>query len=245
MSIMASTMPEPDGFDWQARESELADDSLSTQSGEVVDLDKARADVLCLLAEQAGTAVDWDTYTVTTPRGGTHLYYQHPAGEPLLRNTSGDHGNGLGWLIDTRAHGGYVVAAGSTINGRPYTVAHHADPTPLSAWLAERLTPKPLPPQQPVVVDLGAGRRAAYLQAAIRGQVGAVTRAGNGGRNAALYASAVALGQLVAGGALTEQDVTGLLTQAALSAGLRPAETAHTIASGLRAGAHRPRSVAA
>jgi hypothetical protein len=111
--------------------------------------------------------------------------------------------------------------------------------------LAERLTPKPLPPQQPVVVDLGTGRRASYLQAAIRGQVDAVTRATNGARNAALYASAVALGQLVAGGALTEQDVTGLLTQAALLTGLRPAETAHTIASGLRAGARRPRSVAA
>ncbi|MDI1465047.1 DNA primase, partial [Catellatospora sp. KI3] len=56
---------------------------------------------------------------------------------------------------------------------------------------------------------------------------------------------AVALGQLVAGGALREQDVEGLLTQAAFSIGLRPMETARTIASGLRAGARRPRTVAA
>src|SRR5207253_11353884 len=34
-------------------------------------------DVLCVLAERAGAAVEWDTWTVRTGRGGTHLYYRH------------------------------------------------------------------------------------------------------------------------------------------------------------------------
>lgn len=203
------------------------------------------AGVFATVCHHAGQPYPDRTYTVTTGRGGTHLYYRHPAAGPRLRNTSGERGHGLGWLVDTRAHGGYVVAAGSIVNGRPYLVARNVEPMALPGWLADRLAPPPLPPQRPVRVALATDRHSAYLRAAIGRQVDHVTRAPAGQRNHALYTSAVALGQLVAGGALSEQDVTGLLTQAALSAGLRPAETARTIASGLRAGAKRPRSVAA
>jgi hypothetical protein len=63
--------------------------------------------------------------------------------------------------------------------------------------------------------------------------------------NNALYVAAVALGQLVAGHELDEHHVTAWLTEAATQVGQRPGETARTIASGLRAGAKRPRSVAA
>jgi hypothetical protein len=199
------------------------------------------SDVLAFLCEHYGQPYPADTYTVTTGRGGTHLYYRHPASGPALRNSAGL----LGWLVDTRAHGGYVVAAGSVAGGYPYTVAHDADPMPLPGWLAERLAPKPLPAQEFMTVELGTDRRGAYLRTAIDRQLEHVTKAPAGQRNGALYTSAVALGQLVAGGALSEQDVTGLLTQAALSSGLRPRETARTIASGLRAGARRPRAVAA
>ena len=181
------------------------------------------------------------TYTVRTGRGGTHLYYRHADAGPALRNTAGS----LGWLVDTRAHGGYVVAAGSTVNGNRYTTTHDAEPASLPDWLGVLLRPAPLPPQQPVHIDLATDRHGAYLRAALAGQIERVTNAPEGGRNRALYLSAVALGQLVAGGALAENDVTRLLTQAALSTGLQPAETARTIASGLRAGAARPRSVAA
>ncbi|MDI1466450.1 bifunctional DNA primase/polymerase, partial [Catellatospora sp. KI3] len=74
------------------------------------------ADVLDTLMDQAG-AVMARTRTVTTPSGGLHLYYRHPSG-PQLRNTAGR----LGPLVDSRAHGGYVVAAGSVIDGVPYAV---------------------------------------------------------------------------------------------------------------------------
>ncbi|MFF3614642.1 hypothetical protein [Streptomyces sp. NPDC002580] len=63
--------------------------------------------------------------------------------------------------------------------------------------------------------------------------------------NNALYIAAVALGQLVAGGELSEADVTGWLLTAALQVGQGEREAWRTIASGLRAGAQRPRTVAA
>ena len=197
-------------------------------------------DTLADLAAQHAAGID-ATYTVTTGRGGTHLYYRHPEDGPALRNTAGT----LGPMVDTRAHGGYVVAAGSTVAGRPYVVDLDTDPAPLPAWLAALLAPAPLPPQRPVVVDLGTGRAGGYVRAAVAREVDRVTTAAAGERNRALYIAAVALGQLVAGGALGEDDAQSVLEQAGVTAGLRTAEAYRTVRSGLTAGAHRPRKVAA
>jgi hypothetical protein len=82
------------------------------------------------------------------------------------------------------------------------------------------------------------------VAAAIRRQVAHLTAAPDGQRNHALFASAVALGQLAAGGALTDDDVATVLEPAALSIGLSPGEIARTIASGLRTGARNPRHLA-
>ncbi|MFG1607429.1 bifunctional DNA primase/polymerase [Actinoplanes sp. NPDC049265] len=201
--------------------------------------------LLCARHDDDGTPEAWHTYTVGTGRGGTHLYYRHPAGGPALRNTAGERGNGLGWLVDTRAHGGYVVAAGSTVAGRPYTVTRDADVADLPAWLAERLRPAPLPAQRPVTVDLPHGRAGAYVNAAITRQLDHLRTAPEGERNHTLYFSAVALGQLAAGGALPVDQAATLLEQTALSIGLTRFETLRTIRSGLTAGARRPRTVAA
>ncbi len=200
-------------------------------------------DVLAVLAERAGQPYPADTYTVTTWSGGTQLYYRHPTG-PELRNTAGR----LGWLIDTRGPGGYVVAAGSTVNGSTYTVVQDAAPLPLPDWLADPLRPAPLPARRPGPVALGTGRQAAYLHAAIERETSLLTQAGEGTRNYALYTAATALGQLAAGGALAEADVFAALEPVARSLPgrhrLTGREISRTIASGLRAGARRPRSVA-
>ena len=93
------------------------------------------------------------------------------------------------------------------------------------------------------------GRRSGYLDAAIRAETERVRTACEGERNHVLYTAAVALGQLVAGGSLTEPDVRAVLTDAAsaqVAAGAYTAwEADKTISSGLRAGAKRPRQVAA
>lgn len=195
--------------------------------------------VLTDLARQAGHAYPHPTYTVTTGRGGTHLYYQHPESGPALRNTAGT----LGVLVDTRAHGGYVVAASSTVNSRPYTVELDIDPVPLPGWLAGLLAPAERPTYRPAVVALPADRHGRYVAAAIRRQVDHLSAAGEGHRNHALFTSAVALGQLAAGGALSEDEVYAVLEPAALSTGLPAGEIARTIASGLRVGARNPRSL--
>ncbi|QDY11048.1 bifunctional DNA primase/polymerase [Micromonospora sp. HM134] len=196
-------------------------------------------DVLAALAARHNGTVD-ATYTQTTGRGGSHLFYRHPTSGPKLRNTTGERG-GLGWKVDTRAHGGYVVAAGSTVNSRPYTVALDCEPAPLPGWIAGLLTPAARPVYRPAVVALPPDRRGRYVAAAIRRQVEHLTAAREGQRNHALFVSAVALGQLAAGGALTDDDVWAVLEPAAASIGLPAREIAHTIANGLRVGARNPR----
>lgn len=203
-------------------------------------------DVLAVVAEQAGQELPGDTLTVRTPSGGLHLYYAAPA-DAELRKTEGDRGNGLGWKIDTRAWGGYMVAPGSTIDGRAYEVLADREPAPLPDWLVDRLAPAPLP-AAPVVPIRPRAPRSRYLEAAIRAECAKVHAAPKSQRNAALYAAALALGQLVAGDALTEAEHADVLLTAA---GRHIAERAYserqarqTIASGLRAGANRPRRIA-
>jgi hypothetical protein len=205
-------------------------------------------DVFLLVCHDAGQLPPLDTRTVTTPSGGMHLYFAAPPGDEL-RNTEGDRGRGLGWHIDTRAGGGYVVASGSIVNGRHYELVEDTDPAPLPDWLIERLRPAPLPrPARPVRVS-GTDRRARYLDAVLRAEYARVAKAPRGQRNSTLYVAAVALGQLVAGGSLAEHDARQTLLSAAsrhIGVGAYSERQAElTIASGLRKGANRPRAVAA
>ncbi|WP_344941534.1 bifunctional DNA primase/polymerase [Actinomadura miaoliensis] len=210
------------------------------------------SDVFAEVCAEAGQPVPWETFQVRTRRGGFHLYFTAPDPTPegvRLGNTSDDHGNGLGWKVDTRGAGGYVVGPGSFVDlpdgTGAYVPIHTPDPAPLPGWLAERLRPAPRPPQRPVVVHLATGRRAAYLDAAIKASLEAVAAAPQGRRNATLYGAAVALGQLVAGGALDPASTEQLLVNAAVQTGQTEAAARRTIHSGFRAGAERPRRVPA
>src|SRR5690606_37593779 len=122
---------------------------------------------------------------------------------------------------------------GSVIGGCGYEVVHDVDPAPLPGWLADRLTPAPIPDPTPVVVNLRDGRAGRYAAAALADQTRRIAEAAEGGRNQALFVSATALGQLVAGGLLDEATVRDALTAAALDAGLTPGEAYRTIGSGL------------
>ncbi|MEY9946255.1 bifunctional DNA primase/polymerase [Kitasatospora sp. GAS1066B] len=195
-------------------------------------------DALAQLAEQAGQLFPDETYTVRTRRG-LHLYFAAPAGVEL-RNTA----SALGWKVDTRASGGYVVGAGSTVDGSHYVVLRGEEPAPLPDWIRKLLLPAPLPPQTHVTTKLTANdRHNAYLRAAEKGELERVASARPGQRNRALYLAAVALGQLVAGGELSATEVAERLIAAALAKGLAEREARATVASGFRAGARRPRMV--
>jgi hypothetical protein len=200
-----------------------------------------------LATEAGGESGLGETFTVATPSGGWHLYFTHPEGGAPLRNTAST----LAYLVDTRSHGGYVVAPGSRTDASSYAAIHKGAAAPLPAWLTERLTPAQRPAHTtatpvPAAARLArterrTGRLAAYLAAAIDRETTAVATAAEGGRNHRLYCAAVALGQLVAGGHLAEHEAAEPLTAAAGTAGLGANEAARTISSGITAGAKNPR----
>ena len=197
------------------------------------------ADVLAVILDRAGQHLS-ATYTVTTPSGGRHLYFTTPPGLRL-----GNTARLLGPLIDTRAIGGQVVAPPTRIPDGSYVVAEAAPLAATPTWLSAALTPTPRPTDQarPVTGIVQAPDR--YLRAAVTAELRRITEAGEGGRNHALLVAAIALGQLVAGGALVEDDVRALLTHAAAAHVTAGAYSAHqansTITSGLRRGATNPR----
>ncbi|MER5461997.1 bifunctional DNA primase/polymerase [Streptomyces sp. NPDC002668] len=173
------------------------------------------AATLAALCERAGQPLP-TTRTVRTASGGQHLYFTTPPGKNL-RNTAGT----LGPLIDTRAAGGYVVAAGSITPAGRYTITEDCDPAPLPGWILNAL--RPATPDMPTVPAIAIGGRASrYATAALRGEVRNVATAPDGTRNARLLRAARALGRLVASGDLDRGEVEQALSQAVLGAATRP-----------------------
>ncbi|WP_329387403.1 bifunctional DNA primase/polymerase [Streptomyces sp. NBC_01351] len=187
-------------------------------------------EVFMAVCERAGHPVPADTFTVRTGRGGLHLYFTSPEGK-RLRGSAGR----LGWKVDTRAWGGYVVAPGSVVHRRPYKVINAVDPIPLPTWLSDRLTPPPAPaPLSVSTVRARIGRADRYATAALDGELAKLAAAPDGEHNLTLYRAAYALGRLVAAGTLSEQEVTDRLTEAALAKGLTESRTASSIRDGIR-----------
>lgn len=184
------------------------------------------ADVLAVIAERHDAPYPDGTYAVATPSGGSHLYFLAPDG-PALRNTAGT----LGWKVDTRAVGGYVVAAGSAVGQRPYTVTVDTGPAPLPAWLTGLLRPAPLRPVEPAAPATRNASR--YADAVLTGETDNVARTREGGRNQALYQAARNVGKFVAFGDLTRAEVEERLLSAALAAGLTEREAVPAIRSAL------------
>jgi len=70
-----------------------------------------------------------DTYTQQTPTGGLHIVYRTDV--PLKQGI-----NKLGAKLDTRGKGGYIVGAGSVIDGQKYTVIKDVPAVSIPPWLA-------------------------------------------------------------------------------------------------------------
>ena len=187
------------------------------------------------------------TFTVASARGGRHLYFRQPDGA-ALRNTTGSNRAGLGPLIDTRGHGGYIVAPGSDFKGGTYRIEHGASVAPLPSWITRELATRhsmaalphaPAPSRMPITDR----RRTAYGNAALRRSANTVATAPEGTRNDTLNREAFRLGRLIGGGIIEHDDAVTTLRRAARKAGLLPIETETTIGSGLSAGISYPRSI--
>jgi hypothetical protein len=130
------------------------------------------------------------TRMASTPSGGAHLYFRAPDGFEI-RNSAGRLGPGL----DVRAHGGYVVAPPSTINGKAYRwdITEPAKVLP-EAWA------KAMQPPKPRQVNIGdrpvIGQGARYGVAALHGEADIVAKAKTGQRNDTVTRSAFKVGTI-------------------------------------------------
>jgi hypothetical protein len=201
----------------------------------VVDLDMPKdkgssdaptgAATFAALCERAGHAIP-DTYRTRTASGGQHLHFTAPDGIRLA-NTAGT----IAELVDTRAWGGYVVAAGSLTPTGAYEALCGSVAAPLPAWLQSILKPAPRAPQAPSVAVAGQSRR--YADVALAAEAQNVSTAQLGAREAALFRAARALGRFVAWGDLPRHVVEQALQEAGEAAGLTVAECRSTLRSAL------------
>jgi hypothetical protein len=234
-----------------------------------LDLEEIRAisgvDLFAKVMRHLGGVERLNTRITRTPSGGLHVWFSAPTGV-LIRSSKGEaHGNGhvtgLGWQIDVRAHGGYVVAPGSITKLGMYRLVRDLPAMPLPDWLAWWLattgltgrpadgtaTPHKTATRGATHLDtgpqhVGSGRGVRIATAALADEcreLAAMTT--DSGRNNALNRAAYKLGGYIPDGYLTEQDVTDALTDAALSCGLGDREIARTIRSALPAGMKHPR----
>lgn len=99
-------------------------------------------DVLAVLALAHGDTSHLETFSVQTPSGGWHYYFNAPQDIEITNSASR-----IGPLVDVRAaggeYGGYVVGPGSSINGQQYKVANRAEVLELAPWLREAAAAPP------------------------------------------------------------------------------------------------------
>lgn len=170
-----------------------------------------------------------------TGSGGLHLFYSHPGGQVM----SGARKYGDG--VDSKADGGYIVAAPSVAPSGPYD------------WTPDGRQDHPLtlmPDGLAALVRAPVDRRTAFgrsgrigeasvgsTRARLRGLLTAVLEAPEGTRNDRLHWAASRAGEMVAAGEVDECTVVTILQRAALDVGLSPSEVGDarrgTIGSGL------------
>ncbi|WP_435858213.1 bifunctional DNA primase/polymerase [Streptomyces umbrinus] len=213
--------------------------------------------VLAALRGQRNPAEDITTLRVTTPSGGLHVWYRNTDNRRWQCSSGSSQGRALAWQVDVRAHGGYIIAPGTTTRHGTYTPLGDArEPAPLPAWLAQELertghlpaptipAPRPVPPRaQQAVLAAGGGRdRLTPALAAILAPVHECGRAPEGtGFSDALNRAAYTLGGLVAASRLTQNEAEQILEETA--AAVRPGQerrAAQIIRSGMSEGLKRP-----
>lgn len=207
-------------------------------------------DTYATLAALCGGTVGTDTLTTDTPSGGLHLVYDTGG-----RDWKGSHGNvrdgddtvrtGLGWQIDIKAYGGYVVLPGSTSKAGQYRRSSTTTtPAPLPAWLANALTrtghdrtttPADRPAPVPVVVTRAASREARFAAAALRSACAELAdMEPDTGRNRKLFRSTTRLAGMALAGWIDRATVQTALDAAARHAGLPAGEIRYVLESGFK-----------
>lgn len=184
------------------------------------------------------------TIEALSPSGSWHLFFRWPDGFDI-RNSEGQVAPG----VDVRGDGGMVVAVPSIKPGHaaPYRWKNPPgffDLADCPEWLLSlclKPTPK-LSDQAAARFAPVAGGANAWADKALKEELASLLAAPEGERNGTLNRCAFSLGQIVAGGHLSEGMVKTRLSAAAMGIGLEPGETAATIESGFQAGTLTPRT---
>lgn len=230
------------------------DAGTDTESGVVYVAEDLRASVEAAI----GCALP-ATWIARTPRGGWHMYFALPAGEPMPGNRAG-----LIHRVDVRGNGGYVILPPSVrADGVAYewierpsrTEIAPAPPALLDCILRRGRWARspaagpdgPAAPEKRTSGVPGASAPASdpvrrYALAALDAELRACEAAVEGTRSDQLNRSAFALGQLVGADALSEATVRAGLEGVARRWPNLP-KSRSTIASGLRAGMAAPRDL--
>ncbi|MFD6534388.1 bifunctional DNA primase/polymerase [Streptomyces sp. NPDC060184] len=213
--------------------------------------------VLAALRDAPSPAEDSSTLRVRTPSGGLHVWYRAGDNRRWQCSAGSSQSRALAWQVDVRAHGGYIVAPGTTTGAGTYTaLGETRRPALLPAWLAQELertghlpapnipAPRSVPPraQQAVLAAGGARARTSGLLSTVLAPVEACGAVDEGaGFSDALNRAAFTLGGLVASGRLTQEHAERALREAA--AAVRPGQDRRAeqiIRSGMAAGLSRP-----
>ncbi|GAA2785407.1 hypothetical protein GCM10010441_08000 [Kitasatospora paracochleata] len=215
---------------------------------------------IALLAALRGhptPADDTTTLRVRTPSGGLHIWYQAPPALAFRSSTGSGKNRALAWQVDIRAHGGYIVAPGTSTAAGIYTAIGTARrPARLPDWLAQDLqrthhtgetTALPsglVPPpraRQAVVAAQGTKDAPRALTSVLADVTDCASAPENMGFTEKLNRAAYTAGGLVAAGHLTEDHAETLLRKAAATA--RPGQEQRNesiIRTALDAGVRRP-----
>ncbi|MGW4107471.1 bifunctional DNA primase/polymerase [Streptomyces sp. NPDC004976] len=214
--------------------------------------------VLAALRGRPSPADDDTTLRVRTPSGGLHIWYRATDNRRWHCSSGSSPGRALAWQVDVRAHGGYIVAPGTTTKHGTYTaVGDVREPAVLPAWLAQELertghlsastipAPRSVPPRaRQAVLAAGGGHGLTHqrLLAAVLAPVEACGQVSEGaGFSDVLNRAAYTLGGLVAAGRLTQEDAEQALEETAAAA--RPGQERRSeqiIRSGFAAGLKHP-----
>jgi hypothetical protein len=214
----------------------------------VIDLDRPKAE-----GQHHGRDVLWDlmtrdrvgwtqTYTVLTPNDGVHLYYRAPAGFSI--------GNSVGQVgqnIDIRAAGGFVVAAGSVIDGNPYIVNNNLPVADLPEDLFVLLMKETVKTHRRVPASRVAvtGDPEEFQERRIREATDEILSAPEGQRNNCLNGVTYRLARLCGAHVLDTDRITQAMYYAGLDAGLSEREVEGTVRSAMTAGMAKPRALMA
>ncbi|MFJ1876908.1 bifunctional DNA primase/polymerase [Streptomyces chartreusis] len=211
--------------------------------------------ILAALRDVSSPADDATTLRVRTPSGGLHVWYRARERCQWQCSSGSSQGRGLAWQVDVRAHGGYIVAPGTTTRSGTYTaIGDIRQPAVLPSWLAQELertghlpprrvtAPRPVPARARQAVLAADGSHSRKTLSSVLAPVEACGLVPEGaGFSETLNRAAFTLGGLVAAGRL-DQDKAERALQAAATAA-RPAQerrNTYIIRSGMDAGLKHP-----